>query len=87
MFDRMKYYIAASKKRDPAARSSFEIFFLYAGFRAVRWHRFSHWCYAHNHLFLARWISEHARRKTGITICSTGFMCLSNRVRICLLIV
>ena len=68
MFDRIKEDIAAVRERDPAARSSFEIFFLYPGVKAIRMYRRSHWFFKHNLKFLARWISQSAVRKTGIEI-------------------
>ena len=68
MFNRIKEDIQAVKERDPAARSSFEIFFLYPGVKAIRMHRLAHWFYKHNIKFFARWISQRAARKTGIEI-------------------
>ena len=55
-------------ERDPAARNRFEVFFLYSGFKAVRSHRMANWFYRHNLKFIARWISQHSRHKTGIEI-------------------
>ncbi len=57
MFDRLKEDINAVKARDPAARSSLEIFFLYPGLRAVRMHRRANFFYRHGHKFIARYIS------------------------------
>ena len=68
MFNRIREDIAAVKERDPAARSSLEIFFLYPGVRAIRMHRRANWFYRHNLKFIARWISQRAVRKTGIEI-------------------
>ena len=68
MFDRIREDIAAVKERDPAARSSLEIFFLYPGVNAIRMHRRANWFYRHNMKFIARWISQRAVRKTGIEI-------------------
>ena len=68
MFRRLKEDLDAVMERDPAARSRLEVFFLYSGFKAVRSHRKANWCYRHNLKFLARWISQHSRRKTGIEI-------------------
>ncbi len=68
MFRRLKEDLDAVMERDPAARSRLEVFFLYSGFRAVRSHRKANWCYRHNLKFLARWISQRSRRKTGIEI-------------------
>lgn len=60
--------LAAYQRRDPAARSKLEIFLLYPGVHAVIWHRVAHWLYRHKRFFLARWVSQHARKKTGIEI-------------------
>ncbi|MCQ2440985.1 MAG: serine O-acetyltransferase [Clostridia bacterium] len=68
MFDRIKEDIKAVKDRDPAARSSLEIFFLYPGVKAIRMYRRAHRHYERGHLFLARLISQRAARKTGIEI-------------------
>ncbi|MGI6255085.1 MAG: serine O-acetyltransferase EpsC [Acutalibacter sp.] len=68
MFRTLKEDLDAVMERDPAARSRWEVFFLYSGFKAVRSHRKANWCYRHNLKFLARWISQHSRRKTGIEI-------------------
>lgn len=68
MFEDLKELIGAYKARDPAARSSLEILLLYPGIKAVRAHRRAHWCYTHGHFFLARWISQRSRRRTGIEI-------------------
>ncbi len=68
MFQRIREDIRAVKERDPAARSSLEIFFLYPGVRAIRMYRRAHWFYKHNMKFLARLISQRAARKTGIEI-------------------
>ena len=55
-------------ERDPAARSKMEVFFLYSGYKAVRSYRRAHWFYNHNMKFIARWISQRARHKTGVEI-------------------
>ena len=68
MFKRIKEDIAAVKERDPAAKSSLEIFFLYPGVRAIRMHRMAHFFYKRGHYFIARWISQRCVRKTGIEI-------------------
>ena len=64
----LKEDIAAIRERDPAARSGFEIFMCYAGLHAIIYHRISAWFYRRNLFFLARWISQFARRRTGIEI-------------------
>ena len=68
MFHDLRDLIKAYKARDPAARSSLEIALLYPGVKAVRSYRKAHWCYKHNWKFLARWISQRSRKKTGIEI-------------------
>lgn len=68
MFRTLKSDLNAVLERDPAARNKAEVFFLYSGFKAVRSHRKANWFYIHNLKFLARWISQHSRHKTGIEI-------------------
>lgn len=68
VFNRLRYDIRAIRERDPAARSSAEVFFLYSGLHAVIWHRIAHWLYRHRRYFLARWVSQHAKRTTGVEI-------------------
>ena len=68
MFKELRETIQAYKERDPAARSALEILLLYPGVKAVRSHRWANWCYRHNLKFLARWISQASRRRTGIEI-------------------
>ena len=60
--------LAAYQRRDPAARSKLEIFLLYPGVHALLWQRAAHWLYLRRRYFLARWISQHARSRTGIEI-------------------
>ena len=68
MFDQLKQELDSVMDRDPAARSRLEVFFLYSGFKAVRSYRKAHWFYEHGHKFIARYISQRARHKTGIEI-------------------
>lgn len=68
MFEQLKEDIATVKERDPAAKSSAEILFLYPGLKAIRMHRKAYWFWTHNHKFIARAISQRAVRKTGIEI-------------------
>ncbi len=68
MFQKLREDLDAVMERDPAARSRLEVYFLYSGFKAVRAHRRANWFYRHNMKFIARWISQHSRRKTGIEI-------------------
>ena len=68
MFKKMKSDLDAFLERDPAARSRLEVFFLYSGYKAIRSYRKAHWLHNHNMKFLARWISQRARRRTGVEI-------------------
>ncbi len=60
--------LAAYQRRDPAARSKLEVFLFYSGVHALLWHRLAHRLYLRKHFFLARWISQRVRKKTGIEI-------------------
>ena len=68
MFDQIREEINSIKERDPAARSSLEVFFLYPSFKALRAYRRAHKHYLKGHSFRARWISQRAARITGIEI-------------------
>ena len=68
MFKRIIEDVNAVRERDPAARSFWEVFFLYPGVKAIRMHRVAHFYYKHNLKFLARFVSQRAVRKTGIEI-------------------
>lgn len=60
--------IRAAKKRDPAAKSFFEVLFLYEGFHALVSHRIAHFFYKLHMFFTARLISQLSRHLTGIEI-------------------
>jgi serine O-acetyltransferase len=64
----MKEDIRAAMERDPAARSQWEVFFLYPGLQALWWHRVAHFFYLRRCFFLARWISQVNRFFTQIEI-------------------
>ena len=68
MFDKLKAELDAIMERDPAARTRVEVYLLYEGFKAVRAYRKANWFFLRGHKFIARWISQRARRKTGIEI-------------------
>ena len=68
MFDRLRSEINAIKEKDPAARSTLEIFLCYPGFYALLFHRVSHWLWKHSFKLLARMNSNLARFLTGIEI-------------------
>ena len=65
---RLKETIEAYQRNDPAARSKFEVFWLYNGLHAIMYHRVAHWLFTHHMKFLGRWVSQIARRRTGIEI-------------------
>lgn len=56
------------KKRDPACRNIFEIFFLYPGFHAIVAYKLARFFYTLRLLFIARLISQISRFFTGIEI-------------------
>ena len=68
MFKRIIEDVNAVRDRDPAARNFWEVFFLYPGVKAIRMHRRAHFYYKHGMMFLARYVSQKAARKTGIEI-------------------
>lgn len=63
----VKDEIEVIKERDPAIKSSMEVF-LYPSFKAIMRYRVAHKLYLKKHYFLARWISQRTVRKTGIEI-------------------
>lgn len=68
MFDTLRSEIKAIKEKDPAARSTLEIFLCYPGFYALLMHRVSHYLWNHSFKLLARMNSNLARFLTGIEI-------------------
>ncbi len=68
MFSAIKEDIQVVFEKDPAARSSFEVFLTYSGLHAVWAHRLAHKLFKRNWLFLARLISQISRFFTGIEI-------------------
>ena len=60
--------IAAARRRDPAARSGFEIWLLYSGLHAIWAHRVAHWLWTHHARFLGRMVSQFTRFLTGVEI-------------------
>ena len=60
--------IRAARKRDPAAKSFFEILFLYQGLHALVYYRVAHLLYKLHMFFSARLLSQFARFMTGIEI-------------------
>ena len=68
MFELLREDIQTVLSRDPAAHSWREVLLCYPGVRAIRSHRRAHRAYEKGHIILARWISQRARRRTGIEI-------------------
>lgn len=68
MFDGLKSEIEIIKDKDPAMRSTIEVFFCYPGFYAILFHRLSHYLWNHSLKFLARLLSTISRFLTGIEI-------------------
>ena len=55
-------------ERDPAAKSTLEVFLLYSGFHALIYHRIAHWLHKRKLFFPARLVSQFSRFVTGIEI-------------------
>ena len=64
----IKNDVKTALDRDPAARSFWEVYFLYSGVKAIRSYRWANWFYKRKHYFIARYISQRAKRITGIEI-------------------
>lgn len=60
--------IAAVMARDPAARSRLEVMLCYPSIKALRSHRLANKLYKRGHVLLARLISAHSKKRTGIEI-------------------
>lgn len=63
----IKDQITTIKKNDPAIHSQLEVF-LYPSFKAQLYHKIARYFYIRKHYLIARYISEKAKRKTGIEI-------------------
>ncbi len=60
--------IKCVRERDPAARNTWEIAFLYSGLHAVWGHRLAHWFWRRKIFLIARTVSQFNRFLTGIEI-------------------
>ena len=67
MFKYIKEQIRTVMEKDPSISNPFEVL-LCPSFKALIYYKISHYFYVHKHLLLARYISEKAKRKTGIEI-------------------
>lgn len=63
----IKSLIKTIKEKDPAVKSTIEVF-LYPCFKALLYYKISHYFYLKRHYFIARYLCERAKRKTGIEI-------------------
>lgn len=63
----IKELIGVIKKNDPAIHHILEVF-LYPSFKALLFYKIAHYFYLKKFFFLARYLSEKAKRKTGIEI-------------------
>lgn len=68
MISRVKADIAAVKERDPACLSTWSALTNYPGLWAVWWQRVTHRLHRSGHTWLARYVSQRVRRRTGIEI-------------------
>ena len=62
------YNIKRTMELDPAAHSKWEVFWLYPHIKAIGLHRIARWLWDHHRTFLARFVSNVARKWTGIEI-------------------
>ena len=68
LIPRIKDFLHAYKRYDPAAKSILEIALLYPGPKAMAFHRIAHGLYRSELFFFARLVSEVSRFVTGIEI-------------------
>lgn len=68
MFSSIKDYISAMKKRDPAARTFFELILCYPGLHALILHRIAHFLWKYHLYLIARFTSHISRFFTAIEI-------------------
>jgi serine O-acetyltransferase len=68
MFPQLREDIASIIKRDPAARTAWEVLTCYPGLQAIAIHRAARWCWMHGMKWLGRFISHIGRLLTGIEI-------------------
>ena len=67
MFKYIKEQIKLIRKNDPAINSNLEVF-LYPCFKVLIYYKIAHFFYIRKYYFMARFLSERAKRKTGIEI-------------------
>ena len=67
----LKYILEEARnilEKDPAAKTLVESIFLYPSLKALVYHKIAHRLYKKDRLFLARFLSQRARKVTGIEI-------------------
>lgn len=67
MLNYIKRELDIIKRKDPAIHNNLEVV-LYPSFKAMIYYHISHKLYLKGHFFLARFLCERAKRKTGIEI-------------------
>lgn len=67
MFKYIKEQIKTVMEKDPSISNPLEVL-ICPSFKALIYYKISHYFYKHKHVLLARYISEKAKRKTGIEI-------------------
>lgn len=60
--------IRNARRRDPAARSGFEVWLTYSGLHALWGHRLAHWLWTHHLKTAGRAVSQFTRFLTGVEI-------------------
>ena len=68
MASRLRSDIAAVRDRDPACTSTWSALTNYPGLWSVWWHRVAHRLHGAGFIWLARWLSQVVRRRTGVEI-------------------
>ncbi len=68
MLKKIKQDIKTVFKKDPAAKSTFEVILTYPGLHSIWMHRIAHWLYKKGEFSIARLISAVSRFMTGIEI-------------------
>ena len=75
MLSRLRGDVAAVRERDPACTSTWSALTNYPGLWAVWWHRITHRLHRASLVWLARWLSQRVRRRTGIAIHPGATIC------------
>jgi len=67
MFKYIRNEIETIRKNDPSIKSNLEVF-LHPSFKVLISYKIAHYLYLKKHYFLAKYVSEISKRKTGIEI-------------------